>query len=87
MDEYVISPELEQQLLALIAQKKPVSAMHLLERQTGMEYLDCSAWVKDRIPYKEWYPNKYGPIKPCQYCGESLKTSLVLRQSPKFGLA
>lgn len=42
-----------------------------LSEATGMDMKECSAWVKDRVPWREWFP------KPglCPHCGENLRTA------------
>jgi hypothetical protein len=69
-----LPPELEAKLLALIKERKPGMAMRRLQDATGLHNLHCSVWVKERIPFKEWYPP---PSTLCPYCGTHLKTDLA----------
>jgi len=55
MDE-VLSKALQDELLAMIAADEVGPAIRKLEAATGMDHMECSAWVKDRIPFEKWNP-------------------------------
>jgi hypothetical protein len=72
--EPTLPAELEAELRCLIAKHEIGKATRRMEQATGLPHSHCNIWVKDRVPYSEWYPP---PTKPCPYCGAILKTDLA----------